>query len=278
MRFGALVLTLDEEHHIAPCLRSLDAAERIVVIDSGSTDGTLAIAARHPRVTVVERPFESFSDQRNFGLDTCFDRGSWVLHLDADERLPPALTAEILALEPPEHTVAYNLASRTFLGGRPVLRASGFPVYQTRLTRAAHFTFEEVGHGQKAPARYGTLPCLANPYDHHPFEKGHEEWLRRHARYAEREALDGGSGPLVPSWRTLRDPIGRRVWLNRATRGLPLRPWLVWAYLMFARLGAFDGRPGWEYCRRRRLYEKMVGERIAALRRGAAGRERPVGD
>jgi glycosyltransferase involved in cell wall biosynthesis len=279
MRFSALVLTLDEARHIDACLRSLAAADRIVVLDSGSRDGTCAIASSHRGVTVLTRDFESFSDQRNFGLAHCFAAGEWVLHLDADERLTPELREEILALTPAGDALAYNLAPRTFLDGRPVLRASGYPVYQTRLTRAGFFEYEEVGHGQKAPARYGTLPSLRNPYDHHPFEKGFEEWYQRHLRYADKEALEAlRGGRLAPPWGSISDPIRRRLWLNRATSRLRLRAWLVWAYLMFIRLGVLDGPAGWEYCRRRRIYEKMISERIdAATHRGTLNPGRPIG-
>ena len=86
--------------------------------------------------------------------------------------------------------------------------------------------------------------------------------------YAEKEASalisDGPTYGLVQSF---RDPILRRQWLRQATKGLPLRPWLVWAYLMFLRVGILDGPPGWEYCRRRRIYERMVHQRYRALLR-----------
>jgi glycosyltransferase involved in cell wall biosynthesis len=268
MRFGALVLTLNEARHIRACLESLAPAERIVVIDSGSADRTVEVAASFPRTRVVTRPFESFSDQRNHGLDNCFAPGEWVLHLDADERLTPELAAELAALDPGPDAVAYNAAPRTFLRGRAVLRASGYPVYQTRLTRAGSFRFEEVGHGQKAPLSLGALAGLRHPYDHHPFEKGPEEWRERHERYAEKEARRIAVSPR-PGWSPalLADRIGRRVWLNHATAGIPGRGLLVWLYLMIVRRGVLDGPAGWEYCRLRREYERMVTARVRALRR-----------
>jgi glycosyltransferase involved in cell wall biosynthesis len=263
--FSALVLTQDEELQVEGCLRSLAAARRVVVVDSGSRDRTLAIVASFPGVRVVERPFASFADQRNHGLDACFEPGEWVFHLDADERLTPDLAAEIEGLVPSPGVVAFNVASRTFLGGRPVLRASGFPVYQTRLTCAGRFHFEDVGHGQKAPARLGALPRLRNPYDHHPFEKGHEAWCARHEGYARLEAAELAAGGRRVSLREAwADPIARRQWLSRASARLPFRPELVWAYLMFARRGVLDGPAGWEYCRLRWLYERMVRERLRA--------------
>ncbi len=258
MRFHALLLTQDEERHVPACLASLDAAESIVVVDSGSTDGTLGLLRAHPRTRVLTRTFTDFAQQRNFGLGA-FASNAWVLHLDADERLPPALADELRALEPPADVVAYNLASRTFLAGRPVLRATGFPVYQTRLTRAGHFVFEQVGHGQKAPRHHGVLPRLRTPYDHHPFDKGWEAWRLRHEAYARQEAVAlCARETRLPLATVLRDPIARRQWLSRRSARLPFRPELVWLYLMFARRGLLDGPPGWEYVRRRWLYERML--------------------
>src|SRR5262249_33822273 len=158
----------------------------------------------------------------------------WVLHLDADERLTPALAAEIVALEPDPGVAAYNAAPLVFLGGRPIPRASSFPVYQTRLTRVGVFEFPRFAHGQKAPGAVGPLPRLRAAYEHHPFEKGFEEWRRRHERYAEKEAEALVAGERRrPSWPVLRDPIRRRTWLNQVLGGSPFRPWLIWGYLMF---------------------------------------------
>jgi glycosyltransferase involved in cell wall biosynthesis len=265
LRYAALILTLNEALHIEACLRSLADATSIVVVDSGSTDGTLAVVRdRFPDAVVVTRPFTSFSDQRNYGLRHCFRGEDWVLHLDADERVGAGLAEELQRLEPPPTAIAYNLAPLTFLYGRPVPRASGYPVYQTRLTRAGEFEFEEVGHGQKAARRLGTFPSLREPYLHYPFEKGWEEWEARHKRYASREAAAFLTGAPASPWAGLQDPIARRSCLRRTTLRLPLRPWLVWAYLMFVRGGVLEGSAGREYCRRRRLYEAMVGTAVAA--------------
>ena len=262
MRFGALVLTHNEERHIGDCLRSLAPAQRVVVVDSGSTDATHDLVAGFPGVEWVVRPFTNFSEQRNFGLERFAPR-DWILHLDADERLTPALAAELEALVPGREVPAYNIPSRTLLDGRAIDRASGYPVYQTRLTRSS-FRFVEVGHGQKAPLGLGPLPALREPYTHLPFEKGHEEWLARHRRYAAREAEDlVTAGQRYTLGQALRDPIARRQWLRRRTARLRIRPALVWLYLMLWRRGILDGPAGWKYCRLRATYEQMVLDALA---------------
>lgn len=268
MRFSALVLTHNEAVNLPACLGSLAPARRIVVIDSGSTDGTKEIArAAGSRVTLIERPFVSFSDQRNFGLATAFRRGEWVLHLDADERLTPALARELARLRPPEDAIAFNLASLTFMRGRPIPRASGFPNYQTRLTRVGKFKFVEIGHGQKAPPQLGTLPRLRAPYEHHPFEKGLAEWFERHNRYSDREAADLLAAARRFGLRAaLTDPIARRQWLKLATRRLPARAWWIYLWMLVARRGFLDGPEGRDYCRLRFLYESMIDLKVRERR------------
>jgi glycosyltransferase involved in cell wall biosynthesis len=266
VKFCALVLSLEEERHIANCLRSLQPAERIVVLDSGSTDRTREIAGGFDRVEVAVRTFTDFANQRNFALREFFEPGEWVLHLDADERLTRTLAMEIGGIDPATDVVAYNAAPLVFLGGKPIPRASSFPVYQTRLTKVGSFEFEPFGHGQKAPEGVGHLPLLRAPYEHHPFEKGPEEWKRRHEKYAENEARELLSRAREwPTWDVMRDPIRRRTWVNQLLGGSAVRPWLVWSYLMFPRLGVLDGPEGWEYCRRRRCYERMVRDRLRQL-------------
>jgi hypothetical protein len=218
---------------------------------------------------VAVRAFVDFADQRNFGLRQFFEVGDWVLHLDADERLTPQLETEIASLDPPATAVAFNAAPLFFLRGRPIPRSSGFPVFQTRLTKAGAFEFEQVGHGQKAPRALGPLVCLRAHYEHHPFEKGPDEWDRRHRRYAEQEArtLATRSFKTAPWW-VVSVAFERRHWISQLLADSQLRPWLVWAYLMFARGGILEGTPGWEYCRRRYRYERLVRELLSAQRRG----------
>ncbi len=265
MKFHALLLTLDEERQVRACLESLDAAESVIVVDSGSRDRTLEIVRAFPRVRVLTRRFSSFAEQRNFGLAHGFESGAWVFHVDADERLTRALVAELRALEPTPDAVAYNVAALTFLDGRPLRYAAG-RVFQTRLTRAGAFTFEQVGHGQKAPARHGPLPRLRAPYEHHPFEKGFEAWHARHLRYARDEARDMLAPAARPTLgQALRDGIARRQWLKHASARLPLRAEWVWAFVLLVHGGLLDGRAGWEYARLRRLYERLLANE---LRRG----------
>lgn len=94
-KISALVITKNEEENIAAYLSEVDKyADEIILVDSFSTDNTIALAQRNPKVKVFQRKFDNFSRQRNFALEKA--QYDWVTFYDADERLPQALIAEIL--------------------------------------------------------------------------------------------------------------------------------------------------------------------------------------
>jgi glycosyltransferase involved in cell wall biosynthesis len=92
---SVIILTKDEERNLPGCLASLAWAKQVVVVDSGSTDRTVALA-RRAKAQVYVNPWPGFTAQRNFALDRC--RQPWVLSVDADERVAPDLEAGIRAL------------------------------------------------------------------------------------------------------------------------------------------------------------------------------------
>lgn len=92
---SACIVAMNEEDRIADCLASVDFCEEVVVVDSHSSDATREVAARHG-ARVVERDWPGFAEQKEFAVRAA--RHEWVLCLDADERVSPALRREILAL------------------------------------------------------------------------------------------------------------------------------------------------------------------------------------
>ena len=90
-----IVLTKNEEKNIELCLQSIQGfAKRVVVVDSGSTDGTIDIAKRYG-ADVYEHPFENYARQFNWGIDNTDIDTKWTIRLDADERFTPALCNEL---------------------------------------------------------------------------------------------------------------------------------------------------------------------------------------
>src|SRR5579863_6393658 len=140
-----LILTYDEAPNIARTLDKLTWARRIVVIDSGSTDGTIELLARYPQVDVVHHPFDNFADQCNFGLT--YVRTTWALSLDADYELSAELVRELQDLQETEAVRGYRASFVYSIYGRR-LRGSLYTP-RTVLYRARDAQYVNEGHGHR---------------------------------------------------------------------------------------------------------------------------------
>jgi glycosyltransferase involved in cell wall biosynthesis len=271
--FSVLILTLNEERNLPRCLASVTSCDDLVVLDSGSTDGTVAIA-RTAGAQVVARPFDNFAGQRNYAQREIAFHHPWVFHLDADEQFTPELFAECRAraTDPAANLDGYFVAPKMLWQGRWIPHCTDFPAYQARFVRAPEFVFAEVGHGQReAPAmRLGRMQ--AN-YLHDLSAGGEAEWLAKHRRYACAEAehhfhTAAGGERLWPEL-FARDPLRRRRALKRLSYVLPARPALRFVYQYLLRGGFLDGTAGLHYCRLLARYEGFTAEALRALRRAA---------
>jgi glycosyltransferase involved in cell wall biosynthesis len=134
----ALVLTLNEEDNIAECLKTLLWADEVVVLDSGSTDRTVEIA-QSLGAKVFFHPFKNYADQRNYALSLV--RTEWVFFVDADERVPPELAAEVREAAGEEGFSGWWVPRQNYICGRWIRHGGWYPDYQLRLLRpeAAHY-------------------------------------------------------------------------------------------------------------------------------------------
>lgn len=263
---SVVVLTLNEERNIGDCLRSLQRFDDVHVLDSGSTDRTVAIATQLG-ATIAMNPFGSFGQQRNWAHEHMSLRHRWVLHLDADERMTDALAAQIdSAVRQDDGSMAgYLVPERTLLHGRWLRHAGQYPRYQARVVHRDRMRFVDHGHGQR---EHATLPFghLEQPYDHHAFSHGTEHWLRKHAGYAMREAEVEAAGTdtrPVPEllWAFVSVSGSATEWrraLKALSSRLPLRPTLRWFYVLFVRRGFLDGRAGWQYAEMMKVFQHMI--------------------
>lgn len=92
MSISVAIITKNEAHNIVECLRSVQWASEIVVVNCGSTDNTVALA-QSMGAKVFYRSFDTFGDQKQYAVEQCSNE--WVLSLDADERIPTELANEI---------------------------------------------------------------------------------------------------------------------------------------------------------------------------------------
>ena len=131
---SAVILTRDEEKHLPECLASVSWADEMLVLDSFSTDRTLAIA-RASGARVEQRRFEDFALQRNAALQLA--RGEWVLFVDADERVSDALRHEIeslLSAAPQARTCeGFWIPRQNYIFGAWIRHAGWYPDWQLRL-------------------------------------------------------------------------------------------------------------------------------------------------
>lgn len=244
-----MIITYNEAANIERTLAPLAWARRILVIDSGSTDGTLEMLARHAAVEVVQRPFDSFAAQCNFGL--AHIGTEWVLSMDADYVLSPALVDELSRLPVRARVAGFRAPFIYCVHGRR-LRASLYPP-RTVLYRARAGRYVDEGHGHRLVIA-GEVASLENAILHDD-RKPLSRWLAAQQRYAEAEAsflLGGG-----PEQMTRRDRLRRRGWL------LPL---LILPYVLLVKGCALDGRAGWHYALQRWVAEVMIALALADAR------------
>jgi glycosyltransferase involved in cell wall biosynthesis len=126
------IITKDEEDRLSECLASASFAAEVVVVDSGSTDRTVAIAREFGAVVHVE-PWQGFGRQKQLAIDRC--RHDWVLVLDADERVSPEAEAEISEALATGTSVAYSFPRKNYFCGRWLKHAGWWPDRVVRLSR-----------------------------------------------------------------------------------------------------------------------------------------------
>jgi glycosyltransferase involved in cell wall biosynthesis len=140
MKLSVIIITRNEAENIQACLDSVRFANQWIIVDSGSTDGTQAIA-RAAGATVIETPdWPGFGPQKNRALEAA--EGDWILSLDADERIPADLQEEILAaMANPSHS-AWALPRLSSFCGHFIRHAGWYPDHIVRLFRrgAARFS------------------------------------------------------------------------------------------------------------------------------------------
>ena len=128
---SATVITYNESRNVQEAIQSLSWADEIVVVDSGSSDGTVEICRRFTD-RVVHRDWTGYADQKNYAVAAA--RNDWIFSLDADERVSPELQAEIRELAGKGFTMrAYKIPRAAFFMGRWLRHGDWYPDYQLRL-------------------------------------------------------------------------------------------------------------------------------------------------
>jgi glycosyltransferase involved in cell wall biosynthesis len=264
--YSALVLTLNEENNIVPCLKSLSHCDDIVILDSGSTDRTCSLAISMG-ARIYTRRFDNFASQRNFACSNISYKNRFVFHLDADERMSEELAIECSDISKVQETdyAGYYSAPRMLWKGQWLKHCTDFPAPQARFINPQLFSFVQYGHGQReAPGL--KMGYLSNYYDHEMCPVSEKEWLQKHARYARQEALNhiNCRRPIIPLLKEMLsvEQLARRRSLKELGARLPFRGFNRFIYQYIVRLGLLDGKEAFRYCLLLAEYESMIAKAI----------------
>jgi glycosyltransferase involved in cell wall biosynthesis len=163
-RLSAIVITKNEAANIGDCLDSLAFCDERIVVDCGSSDGTIAIAQAKGARTVFHE-WSGFGPQKNFALS--LTTGDWVLSLDADERVSAELAEAIKAALADETAHSYEFPRLSSFCGRPMRHSGWYPDYVLRLFRRGKGRFSDVIVHERAICE-GVVKRLSPPLIHHP--------------------------------------------------------------------------------------------------------------
>ncbi|HEX7370050.1 MAG TPA: glycosyltransferase family 2 protein [Rhodanobacteraceae bacterium] len=210
-RISACVITLDEADRIGDSLDSLAFCDDVVVVDSGSRDGTRGIAAAHG-ARVIEHAFEGYRAQKDFAVAQALN--DWVLCLDADERVTPALRASIEAARDAgfEGAAGYRFARATEYFGAFLRHGNAYPDRVLRLFDRRRGGWRGDREIHEHVSVDGGVAILAGDLEHRAY-RSLDDQLARYRRYAammaehmHRSGRRGGLHNLVlnPFWRFLR--------------------------------------------------------------------------
>jgi glycosyltransferase involved in cell wall biosynthesis len=268
-----VMIVRDEEVNVPHSIDSVVGwADRVWVVDSGSTDRTCEIA-RTLGAEVVSREWLGYARQKNWAIDTLAIEAPWILILDADESVTPELREQLLAIaarpvaEVQESAFHINRFF-VFLGG--VIRHCGYyPSWNVRFFKRGRARYEEreVHEHMVADGPVGFVHADLEhndrrPLEHHIAKHNRYSSMEARAIFAERSSVSQG----LPA-RFLGGPLERRRWIKRYV--YPRLPAkfafrFLWMYLL--KLGFLDGVTGWRFCLFISAYELQIEQKLVELR------------
>ena len=239
-----LILTYNEAPNIDRTLQRLSWANRIVVIDSLSTDATLEILSHYPNVDTIKRPFDTHATQWNFGIAQV--QTPWCLSLDADYLVSPGLVAELQQIQPQDSLGGYFAPFRYCVFGKP-LRGTILPPRQV-FFRTDRSTYIDDGHTQLLAVQ-GQSAHLSSPIDHDD-RKSLQHWLWAQNRYA-----------ILEAQKLMATPADELSLADKIRKTKVLAPLVILVYCLVLKGGLLDGQRGWYYA-----WQRVLAEILLALR------------
>jgi glycosyltransferase involved in cell wall biosynthesis len=275
---SVLIPIKNEESNLPRCLASVAWAAEVVVVDSQSTDQSIAIATRFG-AEVVQFKFNGvWPKKKNWALENIPFRHEWVLILDADEVMPPdaeAEIAEVIANDGAGH--AGYWINRRFMFMGKWLKHAYYPNWNLRLFKHKLGRYERLVQGATQSGDNevhehimvnGSTSRLRCEMDHYAFASI-DVFVEKHNRYSNWEARLEVEDGLLKSKSTVPQslPVRIRRFLKRTVRHLPFRPTLRFLYVYLFQAGFLDGREGLIFARLHAMYEFLAISKAAELRK-----------
>lgn len=254
---SVIVLTLNEEQNIGPCLESIVPwTQEVFVVDSGSTDRTLDIVSKYG-AKVLTHPFQNYSHQRNWAQNNVPLSHEWVFHIDADERVSPELVDRLRELfaetsHATQDYVGFMVRRKIIFFGKPIIHGGLYPTYHCRIFRRQSGRCEDREYDQHFLVEGRTSLIEADLLE--LTATSLFSWTARHNKWAQMEARElmglGGHASIAVQGKLQGSPIERRRWLRSSLYArMPMffRAFLYFFTRYLLRGGFLDGPPGLIY-------------------------------
>ena len=238
-----LILTFNEAPNIGRTLDRLAWARDVVIIDSFSSDDTLAIVSQYPNARVFQRKFDNHARQWNFGLLETAIGSDWVLALDADYIVTEDFLREVGALVPEDEVAGYRVNFKYCINGNP-LRAAVYPPVAILYRRKCGEYISD-GHTQRIRLSGGVLD-LETPIFHDD-RKPLQHWLQAQGRYMQLEADKLHS--LRFTELAIQDQVRKLIFIA---------PMAMFFYCIIVKGNILDGRVGLFYALQRSVAEGIL--------------------
>lgn len=252
--FSVIILTFNEERNIEACLQSLlPLNAQIFIVDSGSTDKTLAICGKYT-THIYDHPFTNYGAQRNWALNNLPITTNWVLNLDADHRVTPELADELITTfkNPVESELnGFLVSRRTMFMGKWIKHGGHYPTYHAILFRKGFGQCEDKLYdqhfkvtGKTQLLKHDMIDIITDSLN--TFISRHNHWATLEAKYHFDELNVDEDNEGVVKAKFFGNPIERRRFIKKRYESFPLfvRPVIYYVIRYFIRLGFLDGTEG----------------------------------